>query len=105
MYNYTFQKSIIYIYYMKIVVRTVCFHFLCILIFASLYYNFRNQYHDDDKTNYEKIVDYILLSTTIQAGVGITKIFPVTPEGKLIMICQQIIMIMTHVFTIYIFTI
>jgi hypothetical protein len=50
-------------------------------------------------------VDYMLLSTTIQAGVGISDIYPISFYGKIIMIIQQLIMICTHVFTIYIFNI
>lgn len=89
---------------MKIVIRTVLFHIICIFIFALFYYYFR----DDFKTQIKKeftILDYIFLSTTIQASVGLTYIYPIGFYGKLIMIIQQLVMIMTHVFTIYIFTI
>jgi hypothetical protein len=49
------------------------------------------------------LLDYILLSTTIQAGVGISDIYPITNVGKIVMILQQLIMILTHVFTLYFF--
>ena len=51
----------------------------------------------------KSILDYILLSTTIQAGVGISDIYPITNAGKIVMILQQLIMILTHVFTFYFF--
>ena len=51
------------------------------------------------------VLDYLFLSTTIQAGVGLTDIYPIDFYGKLVMILQQFVMIMTHVFTIYFFTI
>jgi hypothetical protein len=87
---------------MKIVIRTVVFHILCILFFALFYYYFQDSF--ERKTNNKfSTLDYLLLSTTIQAGVGISDIYPISFYGKIIMIIQQILMIMTHVFTLYIF--
>jgi hypothetical protein len=89
---------------MKIVIRTVFFHILCIIIFSGLYYYFRDDFKTQVKEEFT-VLDYIFLSTTIQASVGLTDIYPIGFYGKLIMIIQQLIMIMTHIFTIYIFTI
>lgn len=88
---------------MKIVIRTVFFHFLCILVFAIFYYNFKDHFQHNFKNEDFTLFDYILLSTTIQAGVGISDIYPISIFAKLLMIMQQLIMIMTHVFTLYIF--
>lgn len=89
---------------MKIVIRTVFFHFLCIIFFGILYL-----YLKDDFTEKQDVtlglIDYLLLSTTIQAGVGISDIYPTSFYGKITMIIQQFILISTHVFTIYIFNI
>jgi hypothetical protein len=87
---------------MKIVIRTVFFHFLCILVFAIFYYNFKDHFQRNVKEEFT-ILDYMLLSTTIQAGVGISDIYPISFYGKILMIMQQLLMIMTHVFTLYIF--
>jgi len=98
---------------MRIVIRTVVFHILSILIFAFLY-----SYADDFKSvsnyNYTEnsnriqkkrnFLDFLLFSTTIQAGVGISEFFPATILTKTILITQQIMMISTHVFTIYFLT-
>lgn len=88
---------------MKLFVKTVFFHFLCILIFAFLYFylnvNFIKQINSTPS-----IFDYFLLSTTIQSGVGITDMYPNTDYGKIIMIIQQLIKITTHVFTVYLFS-
>jgi hypothetical protein len=89
---------------MKHVFRIVFFHLTCIIIFATLYYNFKSDFDDENLVKHETIIDFILLSTTIQASVGISGIYPVTNMGKLLMILQQLIMISTHVFTIYFFT-
>jgi hypothetical protein len=89
---------------MKIVIRTVLFHIFCILIFALLYYYFRADFKTEVKEDYT-VLDYIFLSVTIQSGVGLIDIYPINFYGKLTMIIQQIIMICTHVFTIYVFNI
>ena len=87
---------------MKLVFRTVFFHILCILIFSVLYYIFKDDFQPHVKEEFT-ILDYIFLSTTIQSGVGLTDIYPVNFNGKLVMIIQQLILIMTHVFTLYVF--
>jgi hypothetical protein len=89
---------------MKIVIRTVLFHILCIFVFACLYYYFRDNFKPPVKEKFT-ILDYIFLSTTIQSGVGLTDVYPINFYGKLTMIIQQLVLIMTHVFTIYIFTV
>ena len=88
---------------MKLAFRTVLFHILCIFIFALFYYYFRDDFKTEVKEKFT-LLDYIFLSTTIQSGVGLTDIYPIDFYGKLIMIIQQLVLIMTHVFTIYIFT-
>ena len=88
---------------MKLAIRTVCFHFLCILIFGIIYYNIQYQFQHKDEQQRKTILDYILLSTTIQAGVGFSDIYPITNLSKIIMVLQQIMMIMTQVFTLYFF--
>ena len=96
---------------MKIVIRTVLFHFLCIIFFGILYLylkeNFDNNNNNNNNNKHKKLelIDYILLSTTIQAGVGVSDIYPISIYGKIALIIQQLIMICTHVFTIYIFNI
>ena len=101
---------------MKIVIRTVVFHVVCILLFALLYSTFAQEfgslddelYNENSNRNRRKekrgFLDFLLLSTTIQAGVGISEFFPSSSFTKIIMIIQQMIMISTHVFTLYFFT-
>ena len=88
---------------MKLAVITFFFHFLCILVFAIFYYNFKDHFQNDFKNDDFSLLDYMLLSTTIQAGVGISDIHPISFYAKLLMIMQQLLMIMTHVLTLYIF--
>ena len=88
---------------MKIVFRTVCFHLLCIIVFSFLYFHNKDGFQSLVNKNVSYL-DYFLLSTTIQAGVGISDtVFPLSTYIKITMIIQQIVMIMTHVFTLYVF--
>ncbi len=95
---------------MMIVIRTVIFHILFIDIIGSLYFNlsehFQNGKNDNNEKNkrYSTFTDFLLLSTTIQAGVGISDLFPISFYGKITVILQQFILIMTHVITLYVFT-
>ena len=86
---------------MNIAIRTLCFHFICILIFGLIYYNIHSDFEHKGQQQRESFLDYILLSTTIQASVGISDIYPITNISKFVMIFQQMLMIMTHVFTLY----
>ncbi len=88
---------------MRLAVKTIVFHFLCIFIFTLLYFNFKDNFNRLQKPDDFTMLDSLFLSTTIQSGVGLSDIYPISFYGKLIMIVQQLFMIMTHVFTLYIF--
>jgi hypothetical protein len=93
---------------MKLVIRTVVFHALCIIAFALIYLhiddNFQSNKVSEKNKRYTSFIDFLLLSTTIQAGVGISDLFPISFFGKIAVIIQQFIMLLTHVITLYIFT-
>ena len=91
---------------MKLAIRALLFHIVCIITFAFLYFYFSDDFKDGNSNENKKftILDYFLLSTTIQAGVGITELFPNTFYSKILVIIQQILMLSTHIFTLYIFT-
>lgn len=99
---------------MKRVLKTVASHLFFIVFFAGCYYIFSKHfekntpnkcknYNCDNEVN--TIIDFLLFSTTIQAGVGISDIIPISVYGKIFMILQQLIMISINVITIYVFTI
>jgi len=103
---------------MKIAFRTVAFHIVCIILFALLYSSFAQDFgslddelyseNNNKKNNKQKdkrtFLDFLLFSTTVQAGVGVSEFFPSSSFTKITLIIQQMIMISTHVFTLYIFT-
>lgn len=94
---------------MKIVIRTAVFHLLCILIFALIYLYLSEHFQTDNNNNnnerkHNKFTDFLLLSTTVQAGVGVSELYPITFYSKIVLIVQQILLIFTHLITLYIFT-
>lgn len=91
---------------MRIVLRTLLFHLICIIIFTYLYKHVAVKFsYDKDKYDTISLVDFLTLSTTVQAGLGFSDLYPLTHIGKIILMIQQFIVISTNVFTIYIFTI
>jgi hypothetical protein len=92
---------------MKLVIRTFVFHTICIMLFTFIYIYLSNDFnniHDTKNKKYPTLTDFVLLSTTIQAGVGFSDLFPITFYSKIAIIIQQYIMILTHIITLYIFT-
>jgi len=99
---------------MRIAIRTVVFHILSIVVFAFIYSTYTDDFkslsnynydEDNNKVNKKRgFLDFLLFSTTIQAGVGISEFFPSSSLTKMILITQQIMMISTHVFTLYFLT-
>lgn len=91
--------------YMKIVFRTLIFHFACIIIFTLLYTSLADDYNEknegDNTITNNTFLDFALLSTTIQAGVGISNMYPLNFIGKIIMILQQLIMMSGNLIALY----
>jgi hypothetical protein len=89
---------------MKLVIRAFIFHIFCIIVFALIYSRLSEQFHimeDEDKKSF---IDFFLLSTTIQAGVGISDLYPLSYYTKLVVITQQVLMLLGQVITLYFFT-
>jgi len=78
---------------------------MCIIIFTILYTVFADDYNEknegDGATTNNTFIDFLLLSTTIQAGVGISNMYPLNSIGKIIMIFQQIIMMSANLLALY----
>jgi hypothetical protein len=94
---------------MKIVIRSVIFHILCIIIFACVYSTYSKDFDKiyivNNKKDTRPFIDFLLFSTTIQAGVGITEYFPSSDFTKIVLILQQVLMLSIHIVTLYFFTI
>ena len=86
---------------MKLVIRTVFFQMVCVVVFALLYFTMQDPLSGDEHLNG---LDALLLSITIQSGVGIAPIVPISTTCKIVMILQQLLMISSYVGILYIFT-
>jgi len=95
---------------MKLVIRSVSFHVLCIVVFGLIYFLFRESFavvsgfSPPKKTALPSLLDCVFLATTVQAGVGIVNMTPDTSLTKILLLLQQISMIFTNLFALYIFT-
>lgn len=86
---------------MRIVIKTVFFQMFCVVVFALLYFTMQDPLSGDEHLNE---LDALLLSITIQSGVGIAPIVPYSTTCKFVMILQQFLMISSYVFILYVFT-
>ncbi len=98
---------------MKRVAHTLLLHVFFIILFAFLYHysstHFNNNKqskfkHYIGESNLDSIVDFLLFSTTIQSGVGLSDMLPISIYGKILNITQQLIMMSITVLTLYVFT-
>lgn len=90
---------------MKLVLKTALFHIFCIITFSFIYFSYREHFISVDKgEKYNSYIDFLNLSITIQSSVGMTYIIPHTFITKLIIMTQQVLVILTHLITLYIFT-
>ena len=89
---------------MKYVIRGALYNFLCIFVFAIVYYFIRNEMDlNEDISRYiePRFPDTLFLATTIQAGVGYTLLTPKTDFSKYIIMGQQYFMIFTNLMLFY----
>lgn len=89
---------------MKYVIRGALYNFLCIFVFAIVYYIIRNELDlNEDIARYiePRFPDTLFLATTIQAGVGYTLLTPKTDFSKYIIMGQQYFMIFTNLMLFY----
>ena len=93
---------------MKRVIYILCFHVFTILFFSVLYFSMRDRFvllNSRSAPKNHVHVDYFLLSTTIQSGVGFSNLHPVDTIAKILVVTQKLCMISSNVFTFYIFSI
>jgi len=92
---------------MKLVVKTLVFHILCIIFFALLYSLNSKDFvieYKQIKQKYPEFIDFIFLSSTIQSGIGFNFLIPTNNITKILIILQQFTIISSYVFVLYFFT-
>jgi hypothetical protein len=82
------------------------FNFFNIILFACIYWVFQDEFAFRNKVYVENkrkktVWDILLLSTTIQAGVGITSVYPLTNGASCLLIIQQLLMIIGNILGMY----
>jgi hypothetical protein len=90
---------------MKLVIRSFLFHISCIILFGFIYYLMDEMFVHSHEDTIPTIYDYMLLSTALQAGVGFVELYPTNTIGKLLIMLQLIMMLGTHIITLYYFVI
>ena len=88
---------------MKLVVRGFLANIFFIFLFTFIYWYLQLHYTLEPKRPVE-FIDFVYLSTTIQAGVGYTGLLPITTIAKGMLILQQWCMICLNIFILYFFT-
>jgi hypothetical protein len=88
---------------MKLLIKMVFVNVVFIFIFFFIYLYLNSEFENITFQKKNRFLDFFLLSTTIQAGVGLTDLMPVGNYAMIATIIQQIIKIFTHVITIYVF--
>lgn len=86
----------------------VIFQIFIIISFSLLYLSVKNEFIADKigpKNSYPDIgfYDCLLLSSTIQAGVGVYTIYPTTSSSKLLVTIQQWVTILTGLYVLLTF--
>jgi len=91
---------------MKLVFRTAFFHFINILFFSFVYFIYKDHFQTSQirDSYYMTYINFLNLSVTTQSGIGMTDLVPTTYITKLLIMLQQIILILTHIITVYIFS-
>ena len=93
---------------MHILPKIAIYQIGCVFLFSMIYFNYKDHFVRDVSNrkgvlepNY---IDCLLLSSTIQAAIGYTDLYPITTVSKIILIVQQFVMIFTYIYLLYAFT-
>jgi len=89
---------------MKLLIRTFFFHIFCVILFTIIYSVIDERYYVKGEQYIDFFIDNLYLSSTIQSGVGMSSLYPITFYTKITIIIQQLLMIFTYVITLYVFT-
>ena len=90
----------------RLVFNSVGVHMIAILLFTIIYSLLPNNsfIYANDRNRRPRLIDFFNLSTTTQAGVGITNIVANNDVAILTNTIQQILMIAKNIIILYFFT-
>ena len=75
-----------------------------IFIFSVIYYNILNQFKSSIDHHEPDYLDCVSLSTTIQAGIGLSDMLPNTHISILLTTLQQFSVIISSIYIVFTFT-
>jgi hypothetical protein len=78
--------------------------FSLILLFSLIYYSLLDDFTSSVKIHALDYLDCLSLSTTIQAGIGLTNMQPQTDISILLTTLHQIVMILSSIYIVFAFT-
>jgi len=84
--------------------HVVAIQFAFIFIFSVVYYSTLSQFKSNIDGHILNYIDCVSLSTTIQAGIGLTDLQPNTPTTVLLTTIHQLIVILSAVYIVFTFT-
>jgi hypothetical protein len=85
-------------------IDVILIQFSFILVFSFIYYSALEQFTSNIPSYKLDYLDCLSLSTTIQAGIGLTSMQPQTHISILLTTAQQIVVIITAIFIVFNFT-
>ena len=87
------------------IAKAVGAHILSIILFTFIYYSLPyGTYEFQVRDKIPNFWDFFNMSTTIQAGVGLTNLYPCNDFGLFITTVQQMMMLFKNVFILYYFS-
>jgi heme A synthase len=86
---------------MKRVLQTLLFHLISIVVFGILYFYLSRDHFILNDNKVPDFMDIAMMAVTIQAGVGVTNMIPISNLAKFVLMFQQLLLICTNVFMIY----
>jgi hypothetical protein len=83
----------------------ILIQFSFILLFSLIYYSLLEHFTSSVKVHTLDYLDCLSLSTTIQAGIGLTNMQPKTDISIMLTTLHQIIMIISSIYIVFTFTV
>jgi len=85
-------------------IKAIAIQLVFIIVFSLIYYSIINDFKSVLDNHVIGYKDCVLISSTIQAGVGITNMLPLTQRSIALNVTQQVLSIMTSLYIVFTFT-
>jgi hypothetical protein len=87
------------------ITNAILIHLISLMLFAIIYASLpTGTFKFADRDREPGFIDFFNMSTTIQVGVGLTSLYPMTELGISLTTLHQLTMLIKNVFILYLFT-